>query len=299
MEIQRRSPALDRIIDGGGVLETLASGFKAAEGPVWDRRNHCLYFSDIPNSRIHRWSSAEGLSTFREPSSKSNGLTLDSQGRLLACEHLGRRVTRTEPDGRITVLASHSGGKRLNSPNDLVIKTDGAVYFTDPPFGLRSERSGAIAPQELDVAGVWCIPPDGDALQLVVDDFEAPNGLTFSRDETRLYVNDTAENHIRVFDVTRDGALADGGVFARLEGDGPGSTDGMKVDQEDNLYCTGPGGVYIFDASGDLLGRLKIGALTNVAWGDDDWRTLYVTRHAEVCRVRMKISGVPVGPAAI
>jgi len=294
--IEKAHPALDRVIDPQATLEKLAGGFEFTEGPVWDRKNGCLYFSDIPNSRIHRWSPKEGVKVHREPSFKGNGNTLDRQGRLLTCEHVGRRVSRMEPDGKLVALARHHQGNRLNSPNDIVVKSDGSIYFTDPPFGIMNDRVGALAPQELDVAGVWRISPDGSTLTLVASDFTGPNGLAFSPDESLLYIDDSRQGHIRVFEVRRDGTLANGRLFAKLTGDGPGVPDGMKIDQEGNVYCTGPGGVHVYDKAGTFLGRLKTGHTANLAWGDDDWRTLYLTSFHELQRVRMKVPGVPVGP---
>ncbi|MEE9285135.1 MAG: SMP-30/gluconolactonase/LRE family protein, partial [Dehalococcoidia bacterium] len=198
MQIEKADAALDRIIDADARVERLADGFEFTEGPLWDRREGCLLFSDIPNGRIHRWSPSGGLSVFREPSFKSNGLTFDRQGRLIACEHVGRRVSRTEADGTVVALATNHAGKRLSSPNDVVVKSDGSIYFTDPPFGLINARVGALAPRELDVAGVWRISPDGSELTLVSDELQAPNGLAFTPDESRLYIDDSRQGTIHV-----------------------------------------------------------------------------------------------------
>ena len=298
MQIEKANAALDQIIDADAKVEKLADGFMFTEGPVWVRREGCLLFSDIPNGRIHRWSQSAGLSVYREPSFKSNGLTLDRQGRLVACEHVGRRVSRTGADGSVEALATNHEGKRLNSPNDVVVKSDGSIYFTDPPYGLMNDRIGAFAPRELDMAGVWRISPDGTQLTLVAEELQAPNGLAFTPDESRLYVDDSSQGTIHVYDVRADGSLGTGSVFAKLEGDGPGVPDGMKVDQQGNVYCTGPGGVFVVDPNGTLLGRLKIpGHTANLAWGDDDWRTLYLANGDAIARLRMKIPGIPVGQA--
>ena len=190
-------------------LERIASGFVFTEGPVWDVASGSLIFSDIIGNCLYRWSSRQGLSIFRRPSNMANGNALDRSGRLLTCEHATSRVTRTHHDGRIEVLASHYAGRELNSPNDIVVKSDGAIYFTDPTSG-RSARYGVERPQQLPFQGVYRIDPDSGDVTLLVDDFEKPNGLCFSRDEQKLFINDTARGHIRVFDVRSDGTLEGG-----------------------------------------------------------------------------------------
>ena len=295
MQIDRLSPEMDRLVAADAKFEKIADGFAFTEGPVWDRNAGILYFSDIPNGRIHRWSESGGVTVFREPSFKSNGLTLDHQGRLVACEHVGRRVSRQEADGAVVGVATNVGGKRLNSPNDVVVKSDGAIYFTDPALGLMNDRIGAYASRELDVTGVWRVAPDGK-LSLVSDDLEAPNGLAFSPDESVLYVDDTRRRHLYAFDVQGDGSVANMRLFADLQGEEPGAADGMKIDVEGNVYCTGPGGVHVFDPKGTRLGLLNMGrGPANLAWGGDDWRTLYFTFHEELWRLPMKMAGIPVG----
>ena len=297
MHIERFSPALDSLIDDGACFEPIAIGFTFTEGPVWSRREGCLYFSDIPSGRIHRWSPSDGLAVHRDPSYKANGQTLDAQGRLISCEHVGRRVVRQEIDGSLTTLAKDYQGGRLNSPNDVVIASDGSIYFTDPDTGITHARSGVPAPKEQPVNGVYRISPAGETTR-IAEDFEHPNGLAFSPDEKTLYINDTPRRHIRAFAVRADGSLTDGRVFAVLEGEEVGAVDGMKVDSEGNVYCTGPGGIHVYDATGTKLGRLRIppAGPSNMAWGDADWKTLYVTWREAVCKVRMKVPGVPVGP---
>ena len=191
-------------------------------------------------------------------------------------------------------IASHYEGKRLNSPNDVVVKSDGGIYFTDPPYGLTTEF-GTLGERELDLQGVYRLNPDGNSLTLLVDDFDCPNGLCFSPDESVLYINDSSERmHVRAFDVQPDGAVANGRVFAEIVGEG-GVTDGMKVDQKGNVYVTGPGGVWIFDVSGKHLGGIKTpeGA-TNLGWGESDWKTLYIVAKTSLYRIRCQIAGVPV-----
>ena len=293
MPIEKHAPGLDRIVDENQQIEELASGFGGdtgpAEGPLWWHEEGHLIFSDIGNNRRMKWSSREGCSLFYEPTNEANGLTRDRQGRLIACEHLARRVTRWEHDGSLTVVANNYKSRRLNRPNDVVVKSDGSIYFTDPGLG-RIES-------ELDFCGVYRVSPDLGSIHVLVWDFVVPNGLAFSPDERILYVNDSRRGHIRAFDVEESGllAMATDRVFATLEGDRIGVPDGMKVDVEGNVYCTGPGGIWIFDRDGAHLGTIATGAqTTNVAWGDDDWQTLYFTTWSTLGRIRMNIPGIPV-----
>ena len=249
------------------------------------------------SSRIRRWSPAEGVTIFRDPCGKSNGLTYDRQGRLVACEHANRRVSRTEPEGSIVTLASHYKGKRINSPNDVVVKSDGSIYFTDPPSGLSERLGGDDLQQYLDFQGVYRVSPDGSTLTLLVADFDRSNGLAFFPDESLLYINDTRRGHIRVFHVLADGTIDEGRVFAEIIGEGRGVPDGMKVDTEGNVYCTGPGSIIVLDPAGNLLGRIRMEKQTaNVAWGDQDWKSMFITSATSVHRLRLNIPGVSVGP---
>jgi sugar lactone lactonase YvrE len=288
--------------------ERIAGGFAFTEGPVW-RGDHLL-FSDIPHSRIVRWQELpEGpeVRTFRveyvhadHPGHRGhcNGLTLDAQDRLIVCGQAARRVTRTEPDGSITVLADRYDGKRLNSPNDVVVHDSGAIYFTDPPWGLRDLTEG----KELPFQGVYRLDRDG-RLHLEVDDFEHPNGLAFSPDQRVLYIGDDARGHVRAFDVQPDGSLAHGRLFAETPlpetldpEDGP--PDGMKVDSAGHLYVTSIGGIWVFDATGKALGVIAVPEQpANLAWGDGDWRTLYITARTSLYRLRLNVPGIPVGSA--
>ncbi len=295
MDIDMMQAGFEGICSIDSPLEKIASGFQFTEGPVWSRREGVLRFSDIPSNRIHEWHPQKGLSVYREGSAMSNGLTYDPQGRLIACEHVGRRVSRTEADGTLTTLAILWEGKRLNSPNDVVSKSDGTIYFTDPDYGIKNQRVGVLAPQEIPFKGIFRVSPDGKTLTCVVRDFTQPNGLAFSPDEGTLYINDTLEGHIRAFEVRSDGSLANGRVFAKLSGEGNGRPDGMKVDTAGNVYCTGPGGIHVLTSSGSLLGRLRMPAVTaNLAWGDADWKSLYFTVQDSVYRLRMNIAGIAV-----
>jgi gluconolactonase len=283
----------DQILPPTSQLEQIASGLRFTEGPLWSQAEGCLYFSDIPASKIYRWTRATGAQVFRDPSGRSNGLTFDLQGRLLACEHANRRVSLTTPGGTLA-LAERYQGKRLNSPNDIVVRSDGSIFFTDPPYGL-TDGPGAPAIAELPFHGVYRISPDGQALTLLVDDFDRPNGLAFSPDERQLYIDDTSRIHIRVFDVSPQGELANGRVFAEMQPDRPGRPDGMKVDVTGNVYCTGPGGVHVFDPQGRPLGRIDTPeTAANIAFGEADWRTLFITAQTSVYRLRLAIPGIPV-----
>lgn len=282
----------NRIVPENAEIEQLGSGYQPAEGPVWISKGNYLLFSDIRGDTMYKWTSTEGIVIFRQPSGKANGNTLDKQGRLVTCEHFNRRVTRTEPDGTIVPLASEYEGKRFNSPNDIVVKSDGSIYFTDPPFGLRIE--GTEDQQELEYCGVFRYSPDTDKVTLLVDDFILPNGLTFSPDESLLYINDSEKTHIRVFDVEEDGTITNGRLFADVEGDYiVGRPDGLKVDPEGNVYCTGKGGIWIFDPKGNHLGVISVPKkTTNFAWGESDWKTLFMTCVDGLYRMRINTPGI-------
>jgi len=295
MPIEQHDPGLERLVDVRQEIEELASGFGGAsgpaEGPVWWHEGSYLVFSDIGNNRRMKWTPGGGVTLVQQPTNEANGLTRDLQGRLIACEHLARRVTRQDPDGSITVVANTYHSRRLNRPNDVVVKSDGSIYFTDPGLG-RIES-------ELDFCGVYRVSPDLGTIHVLVRDFVVPNGLAFSLDESILYVNDSRRGHIRAFEVEPTGllALATDRVFAALHDNRVGVPDGMKVDVEGNVYCTGPGGIWLFDSAGTHLGTIATGAqTTNVAWGDDDWSTLYFTTWQTLGRIRMKIPGLPVPP---
>ena len=284
-------------MSAGQNIEKLGEGYGGgegpAEGPLWWKEGSYLLFSDIHNNRRMKWAQGQGVTLFQEPTNRANGLTRDLQGRLLAAEHDSRRVTRQEPDGSITVVANSFNGQRLNRPNDVIVKSDGAIYFTDPwTSPLPREQ------WDLTFSGVYRVTPDLGTLTLLVGDFIVPNGLAFSPDESVLYINDTRKGHIRAFDMLPNGTLAiqSERVFADLSGDRPGVPDGMKVDVEGNVYCGGSGGVWVLDPSGKHLGTIAHGetATTNVAFGGDDWKTLFFTSRNTLGSVQCKIAGVPV-----
>jgi gluconolactonase len=253
-----------------------------------------LHFSDMPGDKRRRWHPADGVSVLRDPSNKCNGMTRDNDGNLIVCEHVTSSVVREAPDGSRETIASHWGGRELNSPNDVIVASDGSIIFTDPTYG-RQPVFGLPRQQDLDYQGVYRIPPGG-GLELLVDDFQQPNGLCFSPDESLLYINDTVPAHIRVFDVGPNHSLSNGRVFAEGIGTGDMSTgelvDGMKLDERGNVYVTGPKGVWIFAPDGEHLGVIEVPEnVGNVNWGDDDWQTLYIPASTSVYRVRMKVAG--------
>ena len=295
--IEQFAPELERIVSTSERIEYLADGYGGAqgpaEGPLWWKEGGYLLFSDIHNNRRMKYQPGAGASLFQEPTNRANGLTRDLQGRLIACEHDSRRVTRQELDGSITVIANSFQGRRLNRPNDVVVKSDGCIYFTDP-------WTSPDAPEQWDLtfAGVYRVTPDLGTLSLLIDDSVLPNGLAFSPDESALYINDTRRGHIRAFDLLPNGMLAKhtDRVFADLRGPEPGVPDGMKVDVEGNVYCGGTGGIWIMDKTGKKLGRIVHGApaTTNLAFGGDDWKTIYFTTRNHLGSIKVKIPGVTV-----
>jgi len=293
--IEQFAPELEQIVSTSEPIEYLADGYGGAqgpaEGPLWWKEGGYLLFSDIHNNRRMKYQPGAGVSLFQEPTNRANGLTRDLQGRLIACEHDSRRVTRQELDGSITVVANSFQGRRLNRPNDVVVKSDGCIYFTDP-------WTSPAAPEQWDLtfAGVYRVTPDLGTLSLLIDDFVLPNGLAFSPDESVLYINDTRRGHIRAFDMLPNGMLAKhtDRVFADLRGPEPGVPDGMKVDVHGNVYCGGSGGIWVMDKTGKKLGRIMHGApaTTNLAFGGDDWKTIYFTSRNHLGSVKVKIAGV-------
>jgi gluconolactonase len=294
-----RNPGLHELIDPDAPVDRIAGGLGFTEGPVW--RGAELLFSDIPNQRIARWRRLpEGPELTTYAVGMSNGLTLDPQGRVLAAEHNGRRVVRVADDGTRTALAEQFQGKKLNSPNDIVVKSDGAIYFTDPPYAIQPSTPGMPRPEgwwtqpipgkEQPHNGVYRLTPDG-ALQLLVDDVALPNGLAFSPDESVLYIDDSAHKHIRAFDVGSDGTLRNSRILLDMASDDPGVPDGLKVDSQGNVFCTGPGGVWVCRANGALLGRIILPELpANLAWGEDG-SVLFCTARTSVYRLQTKTRG--------
>ena len=268
-------------IIGENKVRKLADGFQFTEGPVWV--DGYLLFSDIPADTIYKYNGE--TETFLKPSGHSNGLTLDKQGRLLLCEH-DRRLTRLEEDGTKTVLAESYEGKHLNSPNDIVVKTDGIIYFTDPPYGLPNRKDG----KELDFCGVYKYKDGG--LTLLDDKVPLPNGLAFSPDEKTLYVADTSSSQVYAYDVTKD-VLQNKRVFHNMcDIDLPGGADGMKVDVNGNVFCTGPGGIHVIDPHGTNIGVINCPEVpANIAWGGDDFKTLYITARTGLYSLKVLTGG--------
>lgn len=303
-KVHRYDPRLDKILAADAKIEVIGSGFEWAEGPVWIKDGGYLLFSDIPRNSVMKWKEGEGVTLFLKPSGYtgvvdygrepgSNGLTVDAQGRLVSCEHGDRRVSRLEKDGGKRTLVDNYMGRRLNSPNDLVFKSNGDLYFTDPPYGLPKNWDDPR--RELDFCGVYRLSKDGK-LTLLNKDLTRPNGLAFSPDEKKLYVaqSDPKKAVVMEFPVKEDGTLGTGHVFADLTESVdkmPGLPDGMKMDHNGNLFTSGPGGIYVFGPDGKRLGRIETGEKTaNCAWGGDG-STLYMTADMYICRIKTLTRG--------
>lgn len=293
-EVLANDPMFARVVSPEARLEKLASGFGFTEGPIWVGPEGCV-FSDIPNDAIFRWSPFGSTSKILDPESGvrgPNGLTLDRQRRLTICEQTGRKVSRLECDGSVSILTEKFDGKKLNSPNDCVYRSDGALYFTDPPFGLPARDQDPA--KELPFSGIYRLC-NGD-LQLLSTQLKRPNGLAFSADERYLYVSNSEPERKTWFrfEVAPDGALRHGTVFFdATSADSPGLPDGMKLDIEGNLYCTGPGGIWIFSPNGKHLGTLVAPEVpANCHWGDADGKTLYITARSSLYRMRLNIVGI-------
>jgi len=288
-----RDPRMREVVGDRVEFETLGSGFIFTEGPLWHPRERYLLFSDMPGDHLRKWTPEGGVTTLRKPAHKSNGLAWDLAGRLIACQHATSTLTRTEADGSLTTLASHYDGKELNSPNDVVVHGSGTIFFTDPTYG-RMEHYGVPREPHLAFRGLYSVRSDGTALTLLADDFGQPNGLCFSLDDRKLYVNDTDRQHIRLFGVREDGSLAGGREWARTTGEGDGAPDGMKVDAAGNVYCCGPGGIHVFAPDATCLGVIRTPEYTaNFAFGDDDYKSLFITASTSLYRIRVKVPGRP------
>ena len=266
-------------------VRKLASGMNFIEGPVWTNDDGgYLVFSDIPADELKKWTEKDGVTTFRKPSHNSNGNTRDRQGRLITCEHGSRRVTRTENDGSVTVLAETFNSRKLNSPNDVVVKSDGTLFFTDPTYGLEKR------PQEQPGQFVYRLNPETKELTPLVKDFEQPNGLCFSPDEKRLYVADSGKpHHIRVFDVTEQGTLESGRTFCVID---QGVPDGIRCDERGNIWSSAGDGVQIFSPEGKLLARIKVPeSPANLCFGGADGKTLFITARTSLYAIKTNVMG--------
>jgi gluconolactonase len=295
--VQVNAPAFLELVDEDAELERLGTGFTFTEGPLWNPDGFLL-FSDMPGDVRRRWDAENGVTEVANPSNKGNGMTFDLDGKLIVCEHVTSSVVRMDPDGTGSgreVIASHYGDRELNAPNDVVVKSDGAIYFSDPTYG-RMPGFGLEREQDLDFQGVYRVPPGGGDTELLADDFGQPNGLCFSTDESLLYVNDTEEAHIRVFDVQDDGTIANSRVLA--DGIGTASleigdlVDGMKLDERGNIWVTGPGGVLAFSPEGEHLGTIQVPEpVGNLNWGGPDWNWMFIPATSSVYRIECKVSG--------
>ena len=297
MAVDVKSEKLFELVDQEAEVEKLATGFTFTEGPLWNKEGRFLLFSDMPGDVRRRWDEDNGVQEIMRPSNKGNGMTYDADGRLLVCEHTTSSLVRMDPDGRNTgreVLASHYDGKELNSPNDVIVANDGSIYFSDPWYG-RMPVFGVERERELGFQGVYRIPPGGGDPQLLVDDFDQPNGLCFSPDESLLYINDTPRAHIRVFDAAGDGTISNGRMFFENIGSGvieEGIPDGMKCDERGNIYVTGPGGVWVISPEGEHLGLIEVPEnVGNLAFGGPGWDVLFMPSTTSLYRVQTKVQG--------
>jgi len=293
MTLVSQSSVFEDLIDPAAPIAKLGTGFTFAEWPIWHPVDHYLLFSDMPGDVRRRWDATRGVVEVRRPSNKCNGMTYDADLNLIVCEHATSTLVRERPDGRRETLASHYERQELNSPNDVCVRSDGSIYFTDPWYG-RMPGFGVERPRQLGFQGVYRIPPAGGGPQLLVDRdlFDQPNGLCFSPDETKLYVNDTAKASIRVFAVAKDGSLSQGRTLAsdiRSESE-TGVPDGMKCDALGNIWVTAPGGVWVFAPTGDLVGKLRLPeVVANLAWGGEDFQTLFMTASTSLYTVATKV----------
>jgi gluconolactonase len=294
--VEINDPYLLQLVARDTPVERLCTGFRFSEGPIWNPREQCLYFSDIPNDIRRRWSADEGVVEVRNPSNKCNGMTYDAAGNLYVCEHVTSSLVMETPAGERRVLATHWEGKELNSPNDVVLRSDGTIYFSDPTYG-RTPVFGRERPVELGFQGVYRVSPDG-RLHCEANDFVQPNGLCLAPGERILYVNDTERSQIRAFDVAPDGSLRGGRVFFEPVGTGDydeGVVDGMKCDERGNVYVTGPRGIWVISPQGKHLGIILMPEVAgNLNWGGPDWIDLYCACSTSVYRVRMLVRGNPV-----
>ncbi|KPF46076.1 SMP-30/gluconolactonase/LRE family protein [Rhizobium sp. AAP43] len=289
-------PGFRDLVVASARLEELHTGCRWTEGPVWFDDAQHLLFSDIPNQQVLRYVDGSGVSVFRSPSHFINGNTRDRQGRLVSCEHGGRRIIRTEVDGTITTLADSHNGKRLNSPNDVVVHSDGAIWFTDPSYGILSDYEGYKAAEEQPTRNVYRLDAQTGALEIMVDDFLQPNGLAFSPDETRLYIADSgashapeAPRHIRVFDVVDGRRLANGRVFVDID---KGIPDGIRTDTEGNLWSSAADGVHCFAPDGRLLGKILVPqAVSNLTFGGPRRNRLFMTASTSLYAIYTATTG--------
>ena len=295
--IEIRNPRFARYILSNATLETLASGFRWIEGPVWMGDANCLLFQDLPNDRTMRWTEGVGVSVYRSPSNYANGQTRDRRGRLIACSHRGRCLYRTEYDGQVTTLVDRHDGKRLNAPNDVVVKSDGSVWFTDPLYGISNDYEGGRQVSEQPPA-VYRFDPERGDIRIVAGDFEGPNGIAFSPDEKRLYISETGDQttehprqYIRVFDVADEGlSLSGGEIFYKVE---PGYCDGMRIDSDGNIWSSAADGVHCINSHGELLGKILVPyRVSNLTFGGVVKNRLFIGGSGTLYSIFLNCRGV-------
>ncbi|MEL6435312.1 MAG: SMP-30/gluconolactonase/LRE family protein [Pseudomonadota bacterium] len=288
-------PIFATYVLGNAPVKQLATGFDWVEGPVWFGDANCLLFSDIPSNRIMRWSPDTCISTYRQPSNFSNGHTRDREGRLVSCEHLGRRVTRTEHDGTITVIADQFDGKPLNSPNDVIVKSDGSIWFSDPHYGIMMDYEGSKSEQE-NACLVYRADPDAGALEPMVTDLHCPNGLAFSPDEATLYVADTGRmfgtdpQQLYAYDMGSDGRPSNGSAFFKVDA---GISDGFRLDGDGNIWSSAGDGVHCISPDGRLLGKILVPeVVSNVCFGGRAKHQLFITASTSIYTIHLNRRGV-------
>lgn len=290
-------PSFEGCLIGHARVERLWTGARWSEGPAWFAAGRYLVWSDIPNNRMMRWDETDGsVSVFRAPSQNANGHTVDGQGRLVSCEHLARRVTRTEHNGTMTVIADKFEGKRLNSPNDVVVKSDGTIWFTDPSYGIMMDYEGDRADSEIGACNVYCVNPQSGAIRIVADDYMKPNGLAFSADESHLYIADTGASHtpggpkhIRKHRVNADGTLSGGEIIADCDN---GLFDGFRVDSDDRIWSSAADGVHCLTGEGALIGKILVPEfVANVCFGGPKLNRLFICGTTSLYSVYLNVNG--------
>jgi gluconolactonase len=290
-------PSMEGLLVPKSKLERLWTGSKWTEGPVYFREDDSLVWSDVPNNRMFKWTKKEGTRIFRSPSQFANGNYRDLQGRLVTCEHLGRRISRTEPDGNVITLVSHLDGKRLNSPNDVTVKSDGTIWFSDPNYGIMSNDEGYMAPSEIGSNNVYRFDPVSGELSIVADDFEKPNGLAFSPNADKLYISDSSrshdpngKHHIRVFDVVDGRFLNNSRVFAVVD---PGIADGFRIDQHGHVFTSAGDGIHVYSSAGRRLGKISVPeAVANCTFGSPKKNKLFIAATSSIYVIDLDTIGL-------
>ncbi|MCF8477160.1 MAG: SMP-30/gluconolactonase/LRE family protein [Pseudolabrys sp.] len=290
-------PSMEALLTPSSKLERLWTGSKWAEGPVYFHEDDSLVWSDVPNNRMFKWTKKDGTRIFRSPSQFANGNYRDLQGRLVTCEHLGRRISRTEPDGNVITLVSHIDGKRLNSPNDVTVKSDGSIWFSDPNYGIMSNDEGYMAPSEIGSNNVYRYDPISGEVSIVADDFEKPNGLAFSPNADKIYISDSSRSHdpngrhhIRVFDVVDGRHLKNGRIFAEIE---PGIADGFRIDRHGRIFTSAGDGIHLYSDTGRRLGKiLTPEPVANCTFGGPEKNRLFITATSSVYAIDLNTTGL-------